>query len=129
MTEKLTEKMTPGSDFFTTYMVDSRQTCHDVRGKSAAEIWQQVVDRLDTEGKEILDGLEYVSIADDDFDPNCRAWLLFTLRGGSEGFYTHLETIRDGKLRKLVLLKTLDGRPSRIKTLESKIWTILDQGD
>jgi len=123
----MSELMTPSSDFFTTYEVDERRICHNVIGKPAKEIWESIVAKLDDEGRILLETLEYVSPSIHSYDPQCWNVIVFTVRGASEGFYLHIGQLREGVLEGLVLAKTLDGRPDRIKRLESMIWRIIDE--
>lgn len=119
----------PREGLFTRWTVKDG-LCGNITGKTADEILAGLLAGLDDDGRTLLNGLEYCQANTGyDYDPKCWNVVVFTVRGGSEGWYLHIEQVRDGKLRQLVLAKTLDSDPSDIKRLERLFWDIVQAGE
>lgn len=104
--------------------------CSNITGKTADEVLAGLVGALDSDGRAILGGLEYCQANTGySYDPASWNIVVFTVRGGSEGWYLHVEQVRDGKLRQLVLAKTLDSDPANIKRLERMFWDTIQAGE
>lgn len=104
--------------------------CVEIVGKPAAEIWDGIVQRLDAEGRALVGTFDYITPAvAHDYDPQGQRVIVYSVRGGSEGWYLHVGQLRNGMFTGLILGKTLDARPDRLKRLERKIWDILDEGE
>lgn len=114
---------------FTRWDVTPDHLCINITGKTAREIWDGIIARLDPEGLELLESLDYASVEPVLYVPSSWNVIIFTVRGGSEGWYTHIEMVKERHLEKLVLLKTLDYQPERMKRLEEKIWSIVQDGE
>lgn len=120
----------PMEGLFTRWDVTPEHLCINITGKTAREVWDGIVSRLDPEGLELLESLEYDSVAEfTTYDPTSWGVIIYTVRGGSEGWYTHVEMVKSLKLEKLVLLKTLDYQPERMKRLEGMLWNIIQDGE
>lgn len=119
-------------DLFTTYEVTPQHRCVNEQGKTSREILDSIKVKIDPA---LLECLDYDS-ADSTYDsstvytryiPGSRV-IVYTVRGGSEGYYLHVDMIQrsDGKLKNLILMKTLGGSED-IKKLERAIWDIVDK--
>lgn len=114
---------TKKADLFTTYEVDQSGYCVNIKGKPAREILKGIEAKIDPT---LLECLEYFKAMDTTYDADSRRVIVYSVRGGSEGYYMHVDSVdRDGKLSTLILAKTLGGA-AEIKDLERAIWDVVD---
>ena len=120
----------PSEDLFTTYEVTPEHRCVNEQGKTSREILNAIKAEIDPA---LLECLDYDS-ADSSYGsgsepiytryiPGSRV-IVYTVRGGSEGFYLHVDMINQGQIKNLILMKTLEG-PENIKKLERAVWDIV----
>jgi len=115
-------------DLFTTYEVQPDGYVVNEQGKSADKILAAIKAKLDSS---LLDCLDYDNAASQGvldyvrYVPGSRV-VVYTVRGGSEGWYLHVDMIVNGQIKNLILMKTLDWKPEAIKRLERAVWDIVE---
>lgn len=101
-------------DAFSRYDVTYEGYIINETAKTRGEVYQWMVSELRTNHADIWELFDYISL-DRDYvtDTEKKAWpindriAVFYVRGGSEGFYFHIEALRDGRHELLILGKTL----------------------
>jgi hypothetical protein len=93
--------------------------CINFRPNLLKEISQEVMDKLEKDHHSLVAHLEYWSVeyGPDPYGPKAHdtaTWpkgfpriAVFYVRGGSEGYYVHVEALKDGKHKNIFLAKTL----------------------
>jgi hypothetical protein len=115
-------------DLLTTYEVKPDGYVVNEQGKTADQILAAIKAKLDAS---LLDCLDYDSAASCGvldyvrYVPGSRT-VVYTVRGGSEGWYLHVDMIVKGQIKNLILMKTLDWKPEAIKRLERAVWDIVE---
>lgn len=99
-------------DLFTTYDVNPEGYCVNFKGKTAQEIWKTIKAQIDPT---LLEPMEYDMHSDVTYDPGSRRVITYMVRGGSEGFYLHIDSVsKEGKLTNLALVKGLGKRQDMV---------------
>jgi len=109
-------------DIFTTYEVTPERRCVNEKGKSAIQICNDIKSKV---APELLECLDYISPDDKAVYISGARVIVYTVMGGSEGWYLHVDMIHEGKIANLILMKTLDWKPDNIKLLERAVWDIV----
>lgn len=99
-------------ELLTTYDVTDQHLCINERGNHLDNILKQVRSRLAKDYPGLLDSADYFDVfpsLTDEVFPVDRGWVcVFYVKGGSEGYYVHVEVQKDRKESKLLFLgKTL----------------------
>lgn len=110
--------------FLTTYEVIDGYIKNET-GKTPAEIKEAFLKALP---EEVADEMDYVTSSEktERFPVNSRV-LVYTVPGGSEGFYLHMDALdlRTGIRQNILLAKTLEGKPVKIKQAEQILWNLV----
>ena len=112
-----------------TYDVTDQHLCINEHGNPLKEIFQEVNARLHKEYQRLCEDIDYFHISDrepEDFPIPYNRLMIFYVRGGSEGYYVHVEVRVDGKHRLLFLGKTLL-RGRRVSSGQ-RVWSALSAG-
>jgi hypothetical protein len=101
-------------DLYSTWDVTDDHYCINDRKNSLFSIFEQVRKKLIADYPELMEQADYFSY---DYDndtykhtalcPEFRWIAVYYVRGGSEGYYVHVESRQDGKSEMLFLGKTL----------------------
>lgn len=100
-------------ELLSTYDVTDKHLCINERGNPLQEVLGKVRGRLEKEHPELLEGSDYFGIYTSvhseiqTFPTDYWGVLIFYVKGGSEGYYVHVEVRKDGKSTLLFLGKTL----------------------
>jgi len=101
-------------DMFSTWDVTHDGYCINDRAKSMSSVKAAVQLKLQEDYPELYQALDYFSLDTDysysdkpDIFPINSRIAVFYVKGGSEGYYIHVEAMNDGKFSTLILGKTL----------------------
>ena len=97
-------------ELLTTYDVTYESYCINERGNPLREIYEAIDKELKASHPELMENLEYFSDAESRgkvWDPTIQRITVFYVRGGSEGYYVHVDTRKEGIAQYVFLLKTL----------------------
>ena len=98
-------------ELLTTFDVTATGRCFNERGNYLTEIIKEVKLRLDEKDPEVLKEADYFDInaggKDNRWDPNTQRIAVFYVKGGSEGYYVHVEAFYEGTRKLIFLAKTL----------------------
>lgn len=106
-------------DLYSTWDVIHTGYCINDKPRPISEVFEQVNSRLQSEYPELYRELDYFSNSVK-YEPDSTLWpkfrwiAVFYVRGGSEGYYIHVETRNDGAAKIMFLGKTLlEGKAGR----------------
>ena len=111
-------ELTPREDWYSTYDVDEKGMCHNEKPKTMEQVYEYAVKELrkhnEPDDKWSYGPIdEYFNIVHSDGRTHWPAtyhWLaIFAVKGGSEGYYIHVEAITGDKRELLLLGKAFGG--------------------
>lgn len=124
---KVVKLVKSNEDMFSTWDVGEDHYCYNIKQKLLYDVFKTIEDRLKAEHPELLDESDYFMV---DCclrrDRGTITWpkgriAVFYVKGGSEGYYVHVEALQDGRNECLILGKTLHEGEAGIKWAEQMV--------
>jgi hypothetical protein len=110
------------SDLYSTWDVTTDHYCINITPRKALAVFNDVKNQYEVNYPALAENVEYFSFGgryDDNPDwPLSHRIAVFYVEGGSEGYYVHVETLKDGKHKNWALVKTLREGETGIKWAE-----------
>jgi hypothetical protein len=117
------------SDLYTTYDVTDKGYCVNIQPRKLQDIFNNVNRMLKEKYPKLCEDIEYFGMFDTTglepmWDMGTHWTSVFYVEGGSEGYYVHVEAIKDDKRTLLFLGKTLREGEAGISWAEQMVCAI-----
>ena len=123
------------TDLFTTYDVTEDWLCVNERGRRYRDIEADIIRKMKEEHLEAWEMLDYFGLEyeyrrqhEGDYFPTSWHWIaVYYVKGGSEGFYFHVDLIDNDGERKLIFLgKTLSEDRSDAEMVQNALSRVFE---